>query len=184
MMYYISRRLGSGIPGQNDGFRSELHEWLSINYPEYKNGTSLVTHVFPWTIGKYDLPGPVHQEAIALPQVFAFPDGLLDRTLESLSITTPVTNKLQSMGLNTSWMTIDTTIRHVINFIQRTIRVCEWADQQVDVNNDLGKRVTDLTPAQRATLKRRSRFDVDQLPADAILGDVAVITNVWDDLDG
>jgi hypothetical protein len=156
--YYICRRLGTGIPGANDPFRSELYFWLNANYPEQRHYShGWWGHVWAWCIEAHDLTTQAHDAAVlAIPSLYFFPEVALDSTVASIDVTrrNALSAKLDSAGFDLLWVTGATTVREVLEYIIQSCQIAEWLDIQIgskafDIRN---KTVGNVPSAKRAII--------------------------------
>jgi hypothetical protein len=147
--YYITRRIGTGVPGAEDPYRCELMQWLIDNGHNIQPIKIVISHTFPYVLTKYDLTDAVHASAVtALPNMFAIPPGALDRTVGNLTVQqrNAIRNRLTLMGLSSAWVVDNNTVRDICNYIARSVQFSEWLDVQISAGSfDTLKTVADIS---------------------------------------
>lgn len=179
--YYVGRRVGTGTNG--DPFNSELRQYIQDTFG-IKAKQQIIAHTFSWVLHKYDLTTAQHDDVMAnVPQVFAFPQGALDRELGSIPAAqrNAIRTRLENAGFDMSWVVAANTVRDVLQFIAHSTQLSE----AVEVDGPLptravatGYNIRTMTvgdiPAQA-----RQRI-ADRLQSQGIdTGDVTLATPLW-----
>lgn len=160
--YYVSRRIGTGIPGANDSYRCEAHDWLGRNFPGQQNMVGgFVSSICAWTLCAYELTTAAHDGLLAaLPNTRALPDVPLSTTWGSLStpVRNAISNKLDAAGFDMTWVANTTTIGEILNYVLHSMQFAKWTNTQIgnklfDVRR---KTIGDLTPDKWAAIQERA----------------------------
>lgn len=156
--YYISRRIGSGT--REDPYTSELRNYIYANWPNEPHFLQqVIAHVIPWCAHKYNLSDACHDDImINVPDIFDFPAGALDRPLSEIPAAKrqAIRQKLENIGFDFSWATLDNTVRDVLVYLFCSIQLAEWADVQIGSQNfDLNKTVADVPVTKRQLVSQR-----------------------------
>jgi len=151
--YYITRILGDG--SHETPYHSELRWYVVANWPDEPHFIKQAIHpnVLMWAVMAYDLSDEAHADVMTnLTGIFSFPSGSLDRMVGEL---TPerrlaIRTKLESVGFEFTWATLDTTIREILKYLIRSIQIASWAEVPIsDANFNLNRTVGDVPVAAR-----------------------------------
>lgn len=162
--YYLSRRIGTGIPGAEDPYRCESMDWLNRNFSGQQNSPSgFVGHVWGWTLRPYELTPEAHTALLAaLPNTYALPDlPLTTRFLEMPpAVTNELVSKLDTSGFDMTWTTPATTLGDVVSYVLLSCQIAEWVNIQIgDKTFDVRRKTMgDLLPGQRSEIENRAAF--------------------------
>ncbi|MFH1623561.1 MAG: hypothetical protein ABID54_00205 [Pseudomonadota bacterium] len=113
---------------------------------------------------KYDLSDTAHADVMAnVPQIFAFPEGALDRQLSEIDSTRrqAIRTKLESVGFNFGWATLDNTIRDILAYVIHSTQLASWAMHKIENQNfDMYSTVGDI-PAEKRQKVNHHLQDLD-----------------------
>lgn len=178
--YYLSRRIGTGIPGANDSFRCESYDWLRTNAPGQHNAVAgYVGPICTWTLRAYELSQTAHDAMLAaLPNTYAFPDVPLTTLIRDLTpaVRNEMVAKIDAAGFDMTWVN-GTTLGDVINYILQSCDLAHWANIQIGNKLfDVRRRtVGSLTAPQWSAIQDRAAAvgaDLTGLAANAPLTQV------------
>lgn len=151
--YYICRVIGDGNHGTP--YTSELRQYIRVNWPDEPHFIFQSIHAptLMWCMMKYDLSQAAHDDVMAnLTGIFAFPAGALDREMRDIqpNIRNAIRNKLENIGFDFDWVTLDNTVRDVLKYVIHTTQIASWAEVVISNKNfDLNKTVGDIPVAKR-----------------------------------
>ena len=100
----------------------------------------------------YDLSDLAHTDVMTLTGIFSFPSGSLDNTVGSLTAARrlAIRTKLETIGFEFTWATLDTTIREILKYLIRLIQIASWAEVPISAANfNLNRTVGDVPAAAR-----------------------------------
>lgn len=162
MRYYLSRRIGTGIPGTEDSLRCESHNFLLANFQGQQNSSSgYVGGSWTWTLRPYELTLDAHNALLAaLPNTYALPDVPLTTPFLSLSVAqrNEINAKFDAAGFDMTWTNPATTLGAVVSYVLLSCQIAEWTSIQIGAKDFDVRRKTmgDLLPAQRAEIENRA----------------------------
>lgn len=151
--YYICRITGDG--SHETPYASELRVYIQAHWPNEPHFIKQAIHpnALMWCIMKYDLSQAAHNDVMAnVPNIFAFPEGALDRPLSEIPATKrqAIRTKLENVGFDFDWATLDNTVRDVLAYVIHSIQIASWAMFAISAKNfDLSKTVGDIPVAMR-----------------------------------
>lgn len=156
--YYITRVLGEG--SHENLYYSELRRYVQSNWPGEPHFIKQAFQplVFMWGVMAYNLSDEAHADVMAnLTGIFSFPSGSLDTTVGSLIIERrqAIRTKLENIGFEFSWATLDTTIREILRYLICSIHMARWAKVSIGAANfNLNTIVADVPVAARQKIAR------------------------------
>lgn len=177
--YYLSRRIGDGT--HENPYNSELREYIRQRWPnEPKSIKQVIAHTCPVVLHKYDLSQVVHDDVMAsLTDIFAFPEGALDRQLATIStvVRSAIQYRLERAGFYFSGFTLTNTVRDVLEYIAHSIQLSEWADVQIGAKNfDVRKTVAEIPVTARQKIAKHLAnlgIDTSGITLNTSIGEVA-----------
>jgi hypothetical protein len=89
--------------------------------------------------------------------IFSFPAGALNRELRDIPLATrtAIRDKLESIGFEFTWATLDNTVRDILEYVGHSIQLAEWADVQISsANFNTNKIVGDIPQEKRQLVNR------------------------------
>ena len=149
--YYICRVIGDGT--HETPYNSELRQYIQTHFGIKFLKQAIHPNALMWAIMKYDLTQDQHDEVMAnVPQLFSFPQGVLDRELSEIDPARrlAIKTKLESIGFDFDWATLTNTVRDVLKYLFHSIQLASWAKVPITNKNfDMNTIVSDIPIAKR-----------------------------------